>query len=304
MAAAERFTGTLVGDQGARLVVRDAEHQPAAAPPPVPVPPPSQRPTLAVWHYGWPPMAPVEGWPAAVFAAVDVVHAAMAQSARKGSGQLTTPPGLNAREVRKLREAGKAVHVGIGGASDGGITVTNATQVAELVTSMRQLRDAYGYSGATIDLEPSGSSWTHTPMVDACRALVADGFTVEICSALYQPWTERWGNVARELGPLLTRWSVMAYDYPQAEDSRHRATTLGKVGMMLGYTTADRVHVAFRPRPAAGASGTSPLPVLLDAAAAVRAAHPKVGFAVWEDRTDQSLGWPTVKGLRALLDAA
>jgi hypothetical protein len=272
-------------------------------PPPVDPPPSTGRPPLAAWKFGWKPLIPLADWPADVFAAVDVVHAAMAQSAGKGSGRLTTPPNLSRGEVARLVEAGKAVHVGIGGSKDGGIAVTNPGQVAEARASLLAMRRDYGYTGATVDLEPSGSNWTHGPMVELCRALAADGFTVEICSSLYKPWTERWGAVVRELGPALTRWSVMAYDYPEAGDARHRATTLGKVGMMLGYTTAEKIAVAFMPRPKPDYLNASPVPVLLDAAAAVRAAHPQVGFAVWEDRIDAAQGWATLRGLSRLLAA-
>lgn len=298
---AERFTGTLVGDQGAKLIVRDAELTPTTPPVDPPVDPPATGPALAVWHFGWEPTAPVPSWPADILEAVDVVHAVMAQSAGKGTGKLTTPPGLPKSVIADLRKAGKAVHVGVGGSNDGGIAINTPAQAGEARSSLLSMRDAFGYSGVTLDLEPSGSKWSAGAVVDLCRALDGDGLTVEICSALYAPWTERWGAVCRELGPALTRWSVMAYDYPEAGDSRHTAMTLGKVGMMLGYVPASKVAVAFMPRPTPTYLNASPAPVLLAAAAAVRAAHREVGFAIWEDRIDRAQGWQSLRGLASLL---
>lgn len=288
-----RYTGTLVGSDGSRLVVRDAELVAAPAPVLAPVPASSGR-QRALWDYGWKPLD-LASLPPDILPSLTHIVAFVCQSARPGTGQLKPPPGWTRDRVATCRAAGLRVDLSIGGAQDGGITVVTAAQAAEMTASIRAQVQACGYTGVELDLEPSGGKWAKGAVLQVCRAAIADDLEVHITSALYDEWTDAWGQVVRALGPKLSSWRVMLYDFPEAADSRLTKVTTDKLRTMRGYLAHEDQLVAGYACGAAVVS--SPVPVLRSAYIAGRSAHPAAGWALWHGDADRSNGWTAVRAL-------
>ena len=213
-------------------------------------------------------------------------------------------PGLVRDRVSAYRAAGVRVDICIGGAKDGGITVTTAAQAAEMISSIRAMVSATGATGIDLDLEPSGGKWVKDAVLQVAHAAIADGLDVHITSALYGPWTDAWGQVARALGGSLSSWRVMLYDFLEAADDRLTAVTLAKLATMRQYVAReDQLVAAFAPRRVSGSQAAvtpSPVPVIQAAYRAARAKYPAAGWGVWHGGVDRAAGWTTVRALAAV----
>jgi hypothetical protein len=263
---------------------------PTPGPDPTPV---TGRPGM-LWDYGLQPVDP-SAVPADILAKIGHVSAFVAQSARSGTGNLRDVWGYDKARVSAWRAAGVKVDLCIGGAKDGGITVTTTAQADELVASVRAQVKACGYTGVDLDLEPSGGKWTQGAILQACEAFIADGLEVHVTSALYGQWTAAWGAVVKALGAGLTSWRVMLYDFPEAADSRLTAVTLDKLDTMRGYVAREDQLVACYATGAAMVA--SPGPVVAASYAAARKAHPSVGWGVWHGGVDKARGWQSARAL-------
>ena len=259
---------------------------PTPVPVPIPVPPKGQR--RGLWHQGW-SGAPLATLPAAVRARLTTVFLGICQSAHAGTGQLAEPPGVTPQEVRSLVADGIDVFAGIGGGGDGGISIVTDQQIGEAVASILAMQAKYGITGVCWDLEGDpGSGWTAQSIIAASRTLITHGLRISIWSGLWGGRLEGWGAVAKALGADLDSWQRGFYDFPEAKDNRLTDIVTGSLGYaaMRPYLTRDDQFVAsFMPLTVADAN-TSPLPVILAAYGAVKAAHPTAGFSVFDDAID------------------
>jgi len=146
--------------------------------------------------------------PVDVMETVNLVIFAMARSATAGTGTLRWEPAYQsyddiAADITGLVSSGKPVLLGIGGASDGGITLLDDQNVEEFCDSIRFFVKTFGFTGIDIDLEPSGSSWNEESLVAAVRTLSAEfgnDFLVGLTVGLYGEYTASWLSLARALG--------------------------------------------------------------------------------------------------------
>ena len=295
MTAFGPFTGTLQDAAGNRLVVGADGVTLVPATPDPPPPGPARDRRRIVWHYGWGGPS-LDAWPVDVRAGVTHVTLAMCQSAAKGTGKLTDPPGANRAQVAQLVAAGVGVTIGIGGAGDGGITCNGDGTASQLAASVLGIRDRLGVTGITWDLEGTpGGAWTTAAVLAASRALVAAGLNVAIWSSLYGGRLAAWGAVAQGLGGDLAWWERGFYDFAEANDSRLTGIVTGDLDSMRRYVVRDDQLVAsFAP---VGSTSKTPAAVARAAYAAARKARPAVGWSVWEDRSDAAATWATTRAL-------
>lgn len=218
------FAGAVAGGLAGCTAALPPAGSPGSSSPGTPLP---DR-LVSMWIFDW--RAPsIRELPADVLDTVNTLVVAMAQSEVAGTGRLRWSPFRDDPEQMRAQIAaavqqGTPVLLGVGGADDGGITVTDDTQVAEFCDSVRGFVDEFGFTGIDIDLEPSGSSWTEPALVDVVDRLKAEhgaGFLIGLTVALYDEHTERWLSLARELGPdRYDYFAHMLYDYVEATDER------------------------------------------------------------------------------------
>lgn len=297
------FTGTLYGSDGSSITITAAvQHATPAPPAPAPDLPPAPPPAgdrrhRSVWHHGW--RGPgIDTYPVDIRAGLTDITLAMCQSAKSGTGRLTDPPGVTRAQVNAYTAAGVNVHLGIGGSGDGGITITNATQTAEVVASVLALHTSYGITGIRWDLEGTpGDRFAIDAIVSASRQVIAAGLRVGMWSSLYGGRLTTWGAVARALGAELDVWERGFYDFPEAGDARLTALVVNDLKAMRAYVQRDDQLVAsFAP---VGATSRTPVKLAVDAYTAARKAYPAAGFSVWADN-DEHPGWAMTRALAAL----
>lgn len=248
-----------------------------------------------LWHYGWGGPAP-ETWPVDVLASITHVTLAMCQSAATNTGRITDPPSVTRGQVAALVAARVGVTLGIGGSNDGGITVNSSARSSEMVASVLAIRERLGITGITWDIESApGARWTVAALAEASAALIAQGLTVAIWSALYGGRLAAWGALAKELGTGLGWWERGFYDFPEAADSRLAGIVTGDIDRMRPYVARDgQIVASFAP---VGDTSRTPPAVAAAAYAAARAARPSVGWSVWEDRHEAATRWATTRAL-------
>ena len=266
--------------------------------PPV-VLPKSQRRIL--WHHGW-AGKPLLTLPSDVRIGINTISCLVAQSAQSGTGNLTAPSGVDKATVTSLTASGIDVLIGIGGASDGGITITTPAQVTQARDSINALIRDYGYIGIDLDLEPSGSKWTEASLVNLVSLLKSDhpNFVVGLTVALYSPHTAGWLSLAKALGSNLSFFAVMCYDFVEAKTSALTSVVVNdKLPKMTTVVPAAKCVVLYMPY-TPNHDNTSPVPVLVAAQKAAIAKFSGVGFGIYEDLIDGANGFPGIRALFGL----
>jgi hypothetical protein len=198
--------------------------------------PPLPDRVVSMWMFDWRHPS-IGDLPPDVHDTVNMLVVAMAQSEVAGTGRVKWSPHRDATPemARQIGEAigrGAPVLLGVGGHNDGGITVTDRTQVAEFCDSIRGLVDRFGFTGVDLDLEPSGSRWTQPALAEIARRLKAEygpTFLVGITAALYGEHTARWLALADEIADDYDFFAHMLYDYVEATDERLTLDTLDKI---------------------------------------------------------------------------
>lgn len=257
---------------------------------------------VSMWHHCWQGPLPWIGYPDDVRSQINLISLGIAQSAERGSGRLAYHDRFGGTRLRDAITAAKTAEVpvlmGIGGASDGGITITTSRQATEAADSIGGWVTQYGIGGLDIDLEPSGSSWTETAvvqLVDLLRARHGDGFLVGITPGLYGEHTARWLSLARALGDRYDYMAPMLYDFPEAGDGRLSSVALDKCRLMVaGGVPESKIILGFMTR-AAGVvyPNATPGPYLtIHAWRACLQRYPRLrGVFHWEDAIDASNQW-------------
>ncbi len=269
-------------------------------------PPASSALTEYLWHNGFhlrnstqqivEAAIRLRDYPADQQSEVDVVILSMMQSAQAGTGRLTQLPldgYANAAEAKAdvdaRHAAGGLVLAGLGGSSDGGITINSdatALQAADGVTA-EVVR--LGIKGISIDLEPSGGSWTQAGVVKFVQILKTryPNFVIDVCVGLYGSYTASWTALGRALGSNMDTMSVMLYDFVESSDSRLSGVSVDKVDLLVsGGIPASKVVLLYMMRPTSSYTNATPTPSLVvNALQAVQAKHPTMKkFGWWEDR--------------------
>lgn len=236
---------------------------------------------------------------------INHVNLGMAQSGGSGTGNLAfgTNNGESAAELKAdvlaLRAAGANVCIGVGGSSDGGITITNSTQVTQAYNSIVSIVNNYGVNGLDIDLEPSGSSWNQASLVSLVNQLKGNygaSFVVGVTPGLYSPYTAGWLALGNALGANMDYFAPMLYDFPESRDSRLTAIAVGKCDEIVnGGIPASKIILGFMCRTTSatgdGYSASTPQ-VTLDAYNACVAKYPSIrGAFLWEQYIDASQNW-------------
>jgi hypothetical protein len=235
---------------------------------------------------------------------------AMAQSQTAGTGTLRFGPsnGETAAELKAdvlaRRAAGANVCIGIGGSSDGGITITNSTQVTQAYNSIVSYVTNYGVNGLDIDLEPSGSSWNQTSVVSLVTQLKAaygSSFVVGVTPGLYGTYTATWMALAAALGSNMDYIAPMLYDFPEARDSRLNAVTIQKCDILAaaGIPQSKWIMGYMLRAASTGDSYNASTPqVILDAYNGALVKYPNIrGAFLWEQYLDSQNTYGATRGL-------
>lgn len=252
----------------------------------------------------------VHDLPPDVVDTVNTVIFAMAQSAEAGTGTLRWEPGYQsyvdiAADISGLVGKGKPVLLGIGGASDGGITLTDGQHVQQFCDSIRFFVQTFGFTGIDIDLEPSGSSWSEESVVAVVRTLKSEfgaDFLVGLTVALYGDHTARWLALARSMGDDYDYWSPMLYDYPEAHDERLVPDALKKIQIALdgGVPTSKQI-LGFMCN---AYYNTSPVSITASVWNAAIAKHADLrGAFIWESKLELASGYEWTREVGAKLIA-
>ena len=266
----------------------------------VPDPTPSgEGRIVSMWHHGWAGPLPWVGYPEDVRRNLTMIILAIAQSGGRGTGRMVYHDRFGGTALRDAitaaTQAGVPVLMGIGGASDGGITITTTTQAQEAAAALSGWVDRYGITGVDIDLEPSGSAWTEPALVEMVDLLQQrhPGFLVGITPGLYGPHTARWLSLARTLGDRYTYMAPMLYDFPEAGDSRLTGVALDKCRIMIdGGVPEGKIVLGFMTRRGHYPNSTPGPQLTIDAWRACLARYPGIrGAFHWEDSIDQANGW-------------
>ena len=246
--------------------------------------------------------------PTDVLQQVTLMVLAMAQSGGSGSGRLKWSHPAQSQQAMRADIADVVdrripVLLGIGGASDGGITVRDDQQVEDFVASVHAMVRTYGFPGVDIDLEPSGSSWTEAALVAAVRQLKRDfgaTFLVGLTVGLYAEYEQLWFSLARALGDDLDYWAPMLYDFPEAHDDRLIQVALDKVGdSVAAGVPAHKQVLGFMCN---SYYNTSPVDVAANAWRAAKQAHPDLrGAFIWESKLEAEHGYPWTRTVGPLI---
>lgn len=252
---------------------------------------------VSMWMFDW--RAPsIADLPADVVDTLSMFVVAMAQSAQSGTGRVSWSPNRvskaeMASQIADVAGTGRPVLIGVGGHQDGGITITDDTQVSEFCASIGAIVREFGFTGVDLDLEPSGSRWTEPALVQMVRTLKAEfgpDFVVGITAALYGEHTARWLSLARELGDSFDFFAHMLYDYVEATDQRLVPDALAKVRRAMdgGIPTHKQV-LGFMCNTS---TYSSPVAVTGAAWSAVTAEFPDLrGAFIWESSIESSSGY-------------
>jgi chitinase len=127
----------------------------------------------------------------------DVIVIAFADDAGNGAVKFTLDPALNKAQfiadVAAKRAAGKKVVLSFGG-QNGTVTLNNATNVANFVSSTTAILNEYGFDGIDIDLESgAGVSWgapVITNLVTAVKQLKASFPNLYLSMAPEHPYVQ------------------------------------------------------------------------------------------------------------------
>lgn len=219
---------------------------------------------------------------------------AMAQSSGNGTGKIAWGPTRQTPEQAKndiacLLAKGKKVSLGIGGASDGGIYLTDETHAGEMFGCIESLVAQYGFTGIDVDMEPSGGKWNEESLKILCSKLKGEygkDFTIGFTMGMYGPWTEKWLSAARLVGlDGYDYWAPMLYDFPEAHDDRLIEVALDKVRKAVsGGVPSNRQILGFMCN---AYYNTSPVPVALRAWNDVKGEFPDIaGAFIWESKLE------------------
>lgn len=263
------------------------------------------------WHHCWKGPLPWAGYPSDVQDKLNFAVLGLAQSAGAGTGRLgyynrfggSLKPSILAAAAK-----GKRTVMGIGGSSDGGITIQNDTQVNEAFNSYVGFVDQYGISGMDIDLEPSGSHWNASSLVKLADRLLDryPDFIIGITPGLYGDYTARWLDLARQLGNRYQYMAPMLYDFSEAGTSALTGVALQKCQIMRdGGVPEDKMILGFMTLPdqnyrdAQGRLKASTVAITQDAYNACKQRYPRLrGAFHWEDGIDAAHNWAWSRGFR------
>lgn len=243
---------------------------------------------------------------------------AIAQSGGSGTGNIAFGPsnGETAAELKAdvlaLRAAGANVCIGIGGSSDGGIAITNSTQVTQAYNSIVSIVTNYGVNGLDIDLEPSGSTWNQTSLVSLVSQLKTNygsSFIVGITPGLYDSYTATWMALYNAMSANVDYVAPMLYDFPESRDSRLTQIAVQKCDVMAAASIPQsKMILGFMCRSTAGTGDGYPAStpqVTLDAYNAAKAKYPNIrGAFIWESYIEGTAAYQwtrlTGKAIRGL----
>lgn len=243
--------------------------------------------------------------PADVVKTSNVFVYAVAQSTRPGTGRISWGPYRQSQaqakqDILSLKKKQKVVLLGVRGAGDGGITLTNRTHVAQMLASITVAVQTYGFTGIDFDLEPSGGAWNKASLKSLAHALkvrYGHNFVIGLTVGLYGPYTAKWLAAARLLGSDYDYWAPMLYDFPEAHDGRLARVALDKVRIAVaGGVPARKQILGFACN---GYYNTSPVSVAMKAWKATKARYPSLrGAFIWEAKLERqsSYSWTRAVG--------
>ena len=256
------------------------------------------KPLSVLWVFSW-ELPTIGQLPSDVVDIHSLFIIAVAQSAGEGTGRISWSPVKQHPEQAKtdiagLVAKGKKISIGIGGANDGGIYLTNEAQANEMFESIVDLVSHYGFTGIDLDLEPSGGRWNQESLKSLCvklKTTYGKGFTIGFTMGMYGEWTEKWLSAVRLIGPDgYDFWAPMLYDFPEAHDDRLSAVAKDKVRTAVsGGVPANRQILGFMCN---AYYNTSPVPVTLRAWQAVKDEFPDIGGAfIWESYLESQFNY-------------
>jgi chitinase len=151
-------------------------------------------------------------------------YGAVAQSAQSGTGKVSFFPDFSgASRFKTDMAASKAIGctwlLTVGGGGDGGIVLTNETQVSEMVSSVETIVDEYGFDGVDWDLESGTSGWNTASLTSASQQLKAHYGQNFIISAAPRPYEDIYRDWAVSMGSTLDLFGYQFYDAPDYNDS-------------------------------------------------------------------------------------
>jgi len=272
-------------------------------------PGPSGR-LVGMWLNGW-QQPPLSGWPADVIGSgnspglVNHVIACMGQSAQGGTGLVQWAPSNGpsvsgmASQVAAVRARGTNVIFGFGGSGDGGITITNPTQVTQAVSSLSSIVNTYGFNGIDIDLEGEpGPTWNQTSLVSLAgqmRAAFGANFIIGVTVALFGNRTAAWTGCVKAMidaGHNPAYLGIMCYDFVEATDSRLTPVVQQKVQACLSAgIPQSKVMIGFMQAPSPGYPAST-IPLIQAAWDAAESQWSGLrGAFHWDQSIDASKGW-------------
>ncbi len=262
---------------------------------------------VSMWMFTFDPPS-LGQLPADVVDVLSHVVFGMAQSAAPGTATLRWTPTTQgadetATQIARLVARDMPVLLGIGGSSDGGITLTNDVQVDQMVTSIGEMVDRYGFTGIDLDLEPSGSSWSEASVAAAAKALkkrYGQTFLVGLTVALYGDHTARWLSLARALGDDFDYWAPMLYDFPEAGDTRLVQIAADRVATAVaGGIPARKQVLGFMCN---APQNSSPVDVAGQVWAGVHEAHRDIrGAFIWESKLEKAADYAWTRKVGKLI---
>lgn len=147
----------------------------------------------------------------------------VAWSAQAGTGKLEYSPNYSGdtrfiSDVNAWKAAGKKILLSIGGGGNDGLRLTNATQVAEMVSTLKAIIDKYGFQGIDWDIE-SETYATATAIRDVSKALkdyYGAGFIIAMVPRGYEIEPFKAAQLMQQMG-ILDVFAMQFYDNPAWE---------------------------------------------------------------------------------------
>ena len=241
---------------------------------------------------------------------------AIAQSGGAGTGNLSygVPTGQtqaqHVADITAYKARGKHVLMAIGGSNDGGITITNSTQVTQAYNSIVGFVNTYGITGIDFDLEPSGSSWNQTSLtslVQQLKTTYGSGFIIGLTVALYDPYTANWMALYNASPSSYDYMAPMLYDFVEAGDSRLNTVTTDKAAVMAtNGIPQSKMVMGYMGRQDTTYPNSSPPQIAYDAYQyALANGYPNLrGAFVWEHYIENTQAYPLTRTLGESINTA
>lgn len=205
-------------------------------------------------------------------------------------------------DVQAWKASGRIALLSIGGGSDTGLRLLNASQGTQFVNSITPIIQSYGFQGIDWDLEQGTSQFSPSVVVSVSQQLKQKFGKSFVISIVPRPYEFRsyanphpYRDVATGLGSDLDLIQFQFYDYPESNNANQQMSIISSdVNDAIKNFPASKIVIGAE-SPNAG-TAWSPATVYRDAYVKLNGSTGGLrGAFVWDSPNEQASGWTFAK---------